>query len=122
MFLTSSFVRLCATNATERFFSFHYYQRGFFLKIVAISSADIYTRLILNTALYICQLVLNYPCGQPMIAFYFRQKVAVQVKTPDKLNKTKNSLKIIVLKEEIRTKTLFEAEVVGGLSVYKLAS
>ena len=85
------------------FSAFIIIKEAFFLKIAAISPADIYTRLILNTALYICQLVLNYPCGQPMIAFYFRQKVAVQVKTPDKLNKTKNSLKIIVLKEEIRT-------------------
>ena len=97
MFLTSFICQtLLTTNATERFFRLHYYQRGFFLKIVAISSADIYSRLILNTALYTCQLVWNYPCGQHKIAFYFRQKVTVQVKTPNKLEKQKKSLKITV--------------------------
>ena len=78
------------------FSAFVIIKEAFFLKIAAISPADIYTRLILNTALYTCQVALKYPCGQPMIAFYFRQKVVVQVKTPNKLNKTKTSLKITV--------------------------
>ena len=43
---------------------------------VASSTADIYTKLIINAALYTCQFVLIEPCDQHMITFCFIQKKA----------------------------------------------